>query len=108
MVYEKYIIDNMGTVSYQGRSATDGMDLKNNPTYWSCIKTDKDNKSIFSQLFPNYYKILNEMIFRAFFGSVDGVEFKQKNLETKMDFEWIPYEYDIKSSCDEIGFTNFS
>jgi hypothetical protein len=35
------------------------------------------------------------MIYRAFFGSVDGVENKNSIMtETKEPWEWIPYEYD--------------
>ena len=34
------------------------------------------------------------MIFRAFFGSVDGIEIKNSEIaETKEMWEWIPYEY---------------
>ena len=39
------------------------------------------------------------MIFRAFYGSTDRMEFKTDGLDTKDDFEWIPYEYDKNIQC---------
>lgn len=103
MVYDKYIIDNMGNINFDGFSSTDGMDLKINPYYWKCIRTDTEDESLAVSSTPNYYKLLNEMIFRAFFGSKDGIEFKDKLLQSKMDFEWIPYEYDLNAKCNDNG-----
>jgi hypothetical protein len=43
---------------------------------------------------PLYYKWLNEMLFRAHFGSVDAIEHKGvMNSESKDETYWIPYDY---------------
>ena len=58
---------------------------------WVCL--DKNTGRYVNP--PDGYKMQNEMIYRAFFGSVDGVENKNSIMtETKEPWEWIPYEYD--------------
>lgn len=43
---------------------------------------------------PLYYQWLNEMLFRGFYGSKDGIEHKGKiNAESKDETYWIPYDY---------------
>jgi hypothetical protein len=44
--------------------------------------------------------MLNEMIFRGFFGSADGLEIKGSSSKTQYPHEWIPYEYDNSIFCN--------
>lgn len=102
MLYDRYILSPKGTTSYGGVSRTDGMNVKNTFLSWVCSFTQKNNPGVVRNAVPSYYKILNEMIFRGFFGSRDGVEMKTFNLKTMNIFEWIPYEYDTSTTgCDK-------
>ena len=43
---------------------------------------------------PVYYNWLNEMIFRLYFGSADGIEYQGRNKTKSKDIMyWIPYDY---------------
>ena len=58
---------------------------------WKCL----DAKTGYPIALTNYYKILNEMIFRNHFGSVDGVEHLGRiKSKTKDETYWVPYDYD--------------
>jgi hypothetical protein len=58
---------------------------------WKCL----DAKTGYPIPLTNYYKILNEMIFRNHFGSVDGVEHLGRiKSKTKDETYWVPYDYD--------------
>ena len=60
------------------------------PRYWHCYDTITGLESNP----PNYFKWLNEMVFRGFYGSVDGAEFKGKFVaESKEATNWVPYDY---------------
>jgi hypothetical protein len=50
--------------------------------------------------------MLNEMSFRGFFGSVDGLEHKSSTLKTQYPHEWIPYEYDNAIECNNSDFND--
>lgn len=69
-----------------------GGPVYNNLTFWNCISADT-----FKNVEPtDYLKMQNEMIYRAFFNSVDGIEHKAAMLESLYPWEWIPYEYYIR------------
>ena len=69
-----------------------GGPVYNNLTFWNCISADE-----FKYVPPtDYLKVQNEMIYRAFFNSVDGIEHKSAMLESLYPWEWIPYEYFIR------------
>ena len=56
---------------------------------WRCV--DDDGEYVDT---PPFYKMMNEMIFRGFFGSTDGVEqTNEKILTSKDPWEWIPYDF---------------
>ncbi len=58
---------------------------------WKCL----DAKTGYPIALTNYYRILNEMIFRNHFGSVDGVEHLGRiKSKTKDETYWVPYDYD--------------
>lgn len=99
--YTRYIYD------YYGRLGEDiipppGGPVNNDFYAWQCIKTKQpsQNDQYPNQTIgefvdpPDFYKWMNEMIFRGFFGSVDGVENKNTDImDSKEPHEWIPYEY---------------
>lgn len=87
--FEKYIYDRNGGLIKSSRPASSVGQIANNFTCWHCI----DSSGNFTGL-PPYYQAANEMRYRAFFGSSDGIENKNTLfLDTKEDWEWIPYEY---------------
>lgn len=68
------------------------------PTYdcWACFNREGRYIDL-----PDQYKVMNEMLFRAYFGSVDGIEHKNSIMsDTKQPWEWIPYEYDKEADRD--------
>jgi len=75
--------------------------LINNLYQWKCYQKDplaapQAGGSLLEAKTPEFFQLLNEMIFRAFFGSVDNIENKTPQLRSLYDFEMIPYEYFIK------------
>jgi hypothetical protein len=56
---------------------------------WHCISSE-DKKYV---TVPDYFKIKNEMIYRAYFGSIDNLEHVSDYEDSLDPFEWIPYEY---------------
>lgn len=59
-----------------------------NMKIWKCF--DRITKQ--STPLPHYYTMLNEMVFRSFFGSADAAEHGGRELmESKEDIGWIPY-----------------
>jgi len=58
---------------------------------WKCI----DSKTGSYVAPPNvYYQWLNEMLFRTYFGSVDGVEHRGREMvKSKDETYWIPYDF---------------
>lgn len=81
--------------------------VANNFTCWHCINPSGQ----YIENIPPYYKLANEMRYRAFFGSVDGIENKNTPyMDSKDDWEWIPYEYyydDSVSSGPSNGEPNY-
>ena len=96
--YKKYIISPNGSVSSGGIGGTDEMPIKNSFYSWFCNYVDRGTNTL-NTVIPPYYMMLNEMIFRGFFGSADGLEFKTTTLKTQYPHEWIPYEYDNAVVC---------
>ena len=97
--FDAYILQTDG-LAYKGRNKyTDGMNIKNYFYSWICGTTNEDKSQELETTVPPYYKLTNEMVFRAFYGSTDKMEFKTDGLDTKDDFEWIPYEYDKSIQC---------
>lgn len=109
-------IDAIGTIlrygentSYrpQGRPPLDPLDvfgigrvesLINNFYQWRCLQKDpgatkESGGSLLTAITPEFFQLLNEMVFRSFFGSVDNIENKTDTLRSLYDFEMIPYEY---------------
>jgi hypothetical protein len=63
----------------------------NNPVCWRCT-TDLQRQNYVDT--PLFYQHMNEMIFRSFYGSIDGIEHKNTGVaKSKEPWEWIPYEY---------------
>jgi hypothetical protein len=70
--------------------------LINNFYQWKCIQKNPSNENLEYATNPEFFNLLNEMIFRTFFGSIDGIENKSSQLRSLYDFELIPYEYFTK------------
>jgi len=71
----------------------------NNQFYvWQCIEKNAATKKADISTLPNFFKLQNEMAYRAFYGSVDGIENKSRMLESLYSWELIPYEYFTKES----------
>jgi hypothetical protein len=96
--YDKYIPDKYGNLS-KSIVPSDGGPIWSNPRFWNCIKVQQaDDAENYKLTNPtDYLKMQNEMIFRAFFGSIDGIEHKEDILESLYPWEWIPFEYFHKS-----------
>jgi hypothetical protein len=98
--YDVYNYDYNGNLG-KGLTVSPNGRVYNNFCVWECFGFNDDQPVPDGDPFygkqiepPDFYKLQNEMIFRAFFGSVDGVEFKNTKLaNTKEPWEWIPYEY---------------
>jgi len=99
-LYSRYVYD------YYGRLGPDIIPPKGGPMYnnylgWRCVKVNTGNPNdpypdkTDGQIIPTptFYQWMNEMIFRGFFGSTDGVENKNDIMDSKEIWEWIPYEY---------------
>lgn len=67
--------------------------LINNFYYWECFQQNPVTQNIIPAQTPELFKLMNEMWFRAFFGSVDNIEHKTERLKSLYDWEAIPFEY---------------
>jgi hypothetical protein len=89
--FEKYIYDKSGNLSKGNgtfsRARSVGQ-LANNFVCWRCIGVD--GKPLSDP--PAFFKVMNEMHYRAFFGSSDLIEHKGDFMDTQDAWEWIPYE----------------
>jgi len=67
-----------------------GGPIDSTPKYWHCFDTEYGNLVDT----PDYFKMLNEMIFRGYYGSMDAAEFKGSLFaESKELTNWVPYDY---------------
>jgi hypothetical protein len=90
--YDRYEPNAVGGYSQGTLRDGRGGPVNNNLAFWSCIDSETGKHAPLSK----FFKGMNEMIFRAFFGSTDGNENKSTDIaDTKEPWEWIPYEYDI-------------
>jgi hypothetical protein len=71
-----------------------GQTLNNYFYVWECLQKDQNNQ-LRKTTTPPFLQLQNEMLYRAFFGSVDGIENKTNELKSLSPWELIPYEYDI-------------
>lgn len=94
--FDKYSYSSKGILlrgfGPNGRARSVGQ-LGNNFVCWKCI----DEKGKFVEPTP-FVKNMNEMIYRAFFGSTDRIEHKSEYMDSQDPWEWIPYEY-FEGSC---------
>ena len=67
--------------------------LINNLYCWHCYQLDPNTYSVVEATTPPMFQYMNEMWFRAFYGSVDNVEIKSKVMKSYYDWEAIPFEY---------------
>jgi hypothetical protein len=75
--------------------ADNGEDVLLNDMYaWHCFRKDSNGQLIKEQT-PNYFKLLNEIEFRAFYGSTDGLEVSklQDTIEALNQEEMLPFEF---------------
>jgi hypothetical protein len=90
--YDRYEPNANG--GYSQGSLKDGRGglVNNDLVFWSCFNINNGKHSPLTR----FFKGMNEMIFRSFFGSTDGIENKSTEVaDSKEPWEWIPYEYDI-------------
>lgn len=93
--FVRYVYDSNGNIVRSVKPPGSVGKIENNFTCWHCI----DASGKYMTEIPAYYKLANEMRYRAFFGSNDGIENKNiPYLDSKNDWEWIPYEY-YTSQC---------
>lgn len=91
-IYQKYNYDYNGGLGKGFGFA--GGPVYNGLSAWRCLDFNPGANFGAVTTPPDFFKVQNEMIFRAFFGSVDGIEIKNSEIaETKEMWEWIPYEY---------------
>lgn len=87
--FDRYTYDNKGNLILASPNIEKSVGyIANNFTCWHCI--NKQGKFVIP---PDFYKAQNEMIYRAFFGSMDSIENKSRNADSQNAWEWIPYEY---------------
>ena len=99
-IYTLYTYDYNGNLGLSNTPSPGGF-VPNNFCVWQCFGFNDDQPQLDGDPFygkqiepPDFFKAQNEMIFRAFFGSVDGVEQKNTHIaSSKEAWEWIPYEY---------------
>ena len=73
--------------------------LNNDFYIWKCVEKDIVTKQArASTSLPEFLQLQNEMAFRAFYGSVDGIENKSRIMESLYAWELIPYEYFTNAS----------
>jgi hypothetical protein len=99
--FDRYTYDNKGNLILANPNIEKSVGyIANNFTCWHCI--NKQGKFVIP---PDFYKLQNEMIYRAFFGSMDGIENKSRNADSQNAWEWIPYEYFIEPCTLKLDFT---
>jgi hypothetical protein len=86
--FQAYTYDKNGNLIKSLTTPTDG-GRGNNFVCWHCINPSGQFVN------PSGFLVAqNEMIYRNFFGSIDGIENKNSQyMDTQEAWEWIPYEY---------------
>jgi hypothetical protein len=88
-------------ISQAGGPTTEGQGaLINNFYQWECVQQKPDTREVEPAKTPEVFQLFNEMVFRAFFGSVDGIEYKEEKIKSMFPFEMIPFEYFTKPKQD--------
>lgn len=88
--FDRYVYDYEGNLVKDLSPASSVGQLANNFVCWQCF----NDKGIYITGIPPYFIMANEMRYRAFFGSIDGIEHKNTLFsDSKEDWEWIPFEY---------------
>lgn len=67
--------------------------INNSLYYWTCYQKNPDTENLEKALLPNFFLLQNEMMFRAFFGSIDKIENRTDATVSSFPWELIPYEY---------------
>ena len=90
--YDKRIITPNGSdiAAIRGPS-NEGGRVYNEMQQWVCL----DPRSMKYTMPTDYLKVQNEMIFRSYYSSVDGIEHKASTFSSLQPWEWIPYEYKL-------------
>lgn len=87
--FDRRVPDQNGNAS-KSMVPSPGGTVDNSLMAWQCI--DRRDKAYVIP--PPYYQWQNEMLFRTYFGSLDGIENIGKDMmQTKEPGEWIPYDY---------------
>lgn len=87
--YDRFKVDFHGNLVRTLPDRGPGGPFTNVLGLWHCISAE-DKKYV---TIPDYFKIKNEMIYRAYFGSIDNLEHVSDYEDSLDPFEWIPYEY---------------
>lgn len=66
--------------------------LNNNFYYWKCFEKDPSNALVPSTP-PPIFQLMNEMMYRSFYGSADKIENKYEKLVSQFLWEIIPHEF---------------
>lgn len=87
--FTKYYPTYDGTLARSVYPPSTDYDLANHFYCWRCV----DNSGEYVDT-PDFYKMMNEMIFRGFYGSDDGSELSNSPFGKSVEpWEWIPYEF---------------
>jgi len=97
-LFKVYAYDKKGNLVKTTRPPPSIGELENNFVCWHCI----DPSGQFVN--PSGFLVAqNEMIYRSFFGSIDGIENKNSEyMDTQEAWEWIPYEYYVDTNFPPI------
>ena len=88
--YDKFTYGPMGDIYKNTPVVGPGGPFTNILQMWHCINPTEGNKNTEA---PDYFKLQNEMIHRAYFGSIDNLEHKDNLVDSLETFEWTPFEY---------------
>ncbi len=88
--FDRYTYDYRGNLVRDLKSPSSVGQVANNFVCWHCFNTS----GVYITGIPPFLIAANEMRYRAFFGSIDGIEHKNTFVsDSQEDWEWIPFEY---------------
>lgn len=93
---DPYTVINAGTFS--GNVNT----INNQFHYWKCMEIDNETNTLVDSTTPLFFQLMNEMMYRAFYGSIDEIEIKTEDLVSQFLWEMIPYEFFSKPPPDPV------